>query len=261
LLICSLGNPGSTYFNTRHSVGHLVLEYVRNSLQLDPFVAAPRLLGSITADTSCRITLFQSATYMNLSGDSVSLAWRDFRKDLTAADSARARLVVVHDDLENHLGMVKVKLLGKGNGHRGIQSCNCRLGTEDYTRLAIGIGRPVSRDSDIVSDYVLGKFKPKEIAELEDTVISRVLAAIENLRIPQPTKGTKSPKVKPKLPKPPKLPGELPESFPKKLKVNETTSHDSTLVPTQTEFSNQTEPAVHLARDSPSQICVSSAAG
>lgn len=185
------------YANTRHSVGHLVIEHLRSHFQLYPFANASKLVGSVTRDPSRRLTLFQSASFMNLSGTSVSLAWKDFRKDLSSDELSRARLVVVHDDLENHLGGLKVKVLGKGNGHRGIQSCNAVLNTEDYTRLAIGIGRPSSRSPDVVANYVLGKMRLQEITELENTVIPKVISAIETLQIFQSAASTKLPKNSP----------------------------------------------------------------
>ncbi|KAG0244242.1 peptidyl-tRNA hydrolase [Mortierella sp. GBAus27b] len=114
------------------------------------------------------MTLLKSRLMMNLSGSSVSRAVRDLK--LAVPD-----VMVVHDDLERDVGKLSFKSYGSPNGHNGIKSCHKYLKTQHYKRLRIGIGRPPfnSRGSDVVADYVLGRFSPSELETLEEIVFPK----------------------------------------------------------------------------------------
>jgi PTH1 family peptidyl-tRNA hydrolase len=105
---------------------------------------------------------------MNISGVDVAAAWRQFLKD---AGRDEAKLIVVHDELELALGQVKVK---SGNaspkGHNGLKSIRDVLKGQGYTRIGVGIGRPESRDPNIVANYVLRKMTGTERAKIEGCV-------------------------------------------------------------------------------------------
>lgn len=105
---------------------------------------------------------------MNVSGEGVAAAWRQFVKDSRSED---AKLVVVHDELELRLGEVKVK---KGDasakGHNGLKSIKERLQGVSWTRIGVGIGRPESRSPDDVARYVLGKMSGAEKSKIEGAV-------------------------------------------------------------------------------------------
>lgn len=103
---------------------------------------------------------------MNVSGPSVAAAWKGFLKSLPSEDRANAKLVVVHDELESPLGKIKVKHGGSAKGHNGLKSVTSSLGGMPYTRIGVGIGRPQSRESEDVANYVLRKMTPVELKEV-----------------------------------------------------------------------------------------------
>lgn len=107
---------------------------------------------------------------MNVSGPAVAAAWKTFLKDLPNEDRANAKLVVVHDELESPLGRVRVKHGGSAKGHNGLKSVTSSLGGAAYTRIGIGIGRPESRESKDVANYVLRKMNQVEMKGICDGV-------------------------------------------------------------------------------------------
>jgi peptidyl-tRNA hydrolase, PTH1 family len=173
LLVCSIGNPGA-YLSTLHSAGHTVLSGLRGALSYPTFQKS-QSHGNGLISAGPEFTLWQSPSLMNVSGPPLVAAWRQFVRD-EGADGAR--LVVVHDELEAALGSVKVKKGGgSARGHNGLKSieealCGTRMGDGawEYVRIGIGIGRPASRDSSEVADYVLRKVTPQEKAKVEACV-------------------------------------------------------------------------------------------
>lgn len=152
-----LGNPGPTYAATRHNVGHMVVdELVRRAggrytaaraLRAD--TCSTRLstggLGGVGADAD-RVVLVRPRTYMNESGASVGKAVPYFRTPLD-------KLVVIHDELDLDLGQLRIKFGGGDNGHNGLRSIRLALGSGEFLRVRIGIGRPPGRQDP--ADYVL----------------------------------------------------------------------------------------------------------
>ena len=160
-LIVGLGNAGLSYANTRHNVGFQVI----NSLG-----AAHRILlqnhlptavyGEGTIEGQA-VVLVLPLTYMNASGKAVA--------DLCAHVSIPPNdLIVVHDDLDLRLGRVKLKMKGGDAGHHGVQSIIQHLGTGEFLRIRIGIGRPASRDE--IVTYVLSPFTPDELPLVHNAV-------------------------------------------------------------------------------------------
>ena len=160
ILVCSVGNPGP-YANTFHSAGHIVLSAVANSLSYPSFSKSrPHGNGLISAGSE--FTLWQSTSYMNVSGTGVAAAWRVFERE-----AGEAKLVVVHDELELPLGQVKVRPgSNSAKGHNGLKSINGLIRGE-YTRVGVGIGRPASREPDVVAAYVLKKMNGMEKSKIE----------------------------------------------------------------------------------------------
>lgn len=107
---------------------------------------------------------------MNVSGPAVATAWKGFLRDLPGEDRTRAKLVVVHDELESPLGKIKVKTGGSARGHNGLKSCLSSLGGMAFTRIGVGIGRPESRDSRDVANYVLKKMSAVEVQKVNQGV-------------------------------------------------------------------------------------------
>ena len=165
LLIASLGNPGRQYQYTRHNAGHILLTALSPYLSYPAFSrSAPHAKGQISRGQDA--LLWQSPSYMNVSGPGVLQAWRQFIRDLDIEDRNNARLVVVHDELESPMGKIKLKKGGSAKGHNGLKSCKSSLGGIDFWRLSVGIGRPLSRESDEVADYVLKSMSIEEREEL-----------------------------------------------------------------------------------------------
>ena len=105
---------------------------------------------------------------MNVSGTSVAKAWQAFLKEQTAEERSRAKLLILHDELESPLGKIKFRTGGSARGHNGIKSCINRLGDTEFLRVGIGIGRPESRDSHYVSAYVMRTMKPADLQKVSD---------------------------------------------------------------------------------------------
>ena len=163
LLVCSIGNPGSAYANTLHSAGHTVLNALSSSLSYPSFQNSKAYAGTVSEGSD--FTLWQSPSYMNVSGTPVAKAWKQFVKE-----GRDAKLVVVHDELELPLGQVNVKNgSASPKGHNGLKSIKGTVGP-NFMRIGVGIGRPESREPHAVASYVLRKMTPQERFQIEGCV-------------------------------------------------------------------------------------------
>jgi peptidyl-tRNA hydrolase, PTH1 family len=160
-VVVGLGNPGSRYAGNRHNVGRMVLDRFADRIGAD--LGQTRFKSrSASADRAGeKVLLLEPETYMNLSGEAVWPAVRFFK--LTAQE-----VVVVHDDVDLPLGRLQVKVGGGDGGHHGIQSIAQSLGTPDFVRLRVGVGRPAPAGD--VSDYVLSNFCSDEAPMLEQVL-------------------------------------------------------------------------------------------
>jgi PTH1 family peptidyl-tRNA hydrolase len=167
-LLVGLGNPGPEYARTRHNVGYLVADEVARmsgaGFTLRRFSAEIAEAG-IEGE---RVWIVKPQTYMNHSGEAVGAALRFWK--LSAAD-----LVVVHDDLELDPFRVQLKVGGGHGGHNGLKSLNAHLGTPDYARVRLGVGRPPPMVDP--ADWVLGRFPRSEDRAVEDLVERGAAAA------------------------------------------------------------------------------------
>lgn len=170
-IIVGLGNPGEKYRWTRHNIGFMVIDTIA-----DKYNASFK--GGFEADYSVvdlfgkRCYLVKPQTYMNLSGKAVSEISDYF-------DIPKENTVVVHDDLDMEFGRIKVKIGGSSGGHKGINSVISCLSFEDFIRVKMGIGKPLSGD---VSSFVLSDFNKVEKAVLKDFVelgVSATLSILE----------------------------------------------------------------------------------
>jgi peptidyl-tRNA hydrolase, PTH1 family len=170
-LIAGLGNPGSEYEGNRHNCGFMVADVLAGRMGA-PFkrdrsrarVATGRLAGY-------PVTLAKPQTFMNLSGGPVA-SLRTFYK--IPAD----RIVVIHDELDIPFAAIRLKQGGGDNGHNGLRSITAALGTRDYLRVRVGIGRPPGRMDP--ADFVLHDFSAAERKALPD-VLERCADAVEVL--------------------------------------------------------------------------------
>ena len=181
LLIASLGNP-QPYHSTRHSAAHILLKAFASHFKF-PLLAKSKQYGGGNVSFGVDVgkpeyTLWQSGSQMNISGPGLLKAWKEFSSQQRNADVATG-LVVLHDELETAPGQLKLRRGdGTAKGHNGIKSVQASLkGANEvqglgarFVKIAIGIGRPVSREKDDVSAYVLGQVTAKERQGIEGKV-------------------------------------------------------------------------------------------
>ena len=175
-LIVGLGNPGRGYASNRHNIGFLCLNHFarQERIEFDKKQNQARV-GLGKADGRV-LVLAKPQTYMNASGESV--AGLMHRYSATLDD-----LIVVHDDLDLPLGKIRIRRASSAAGHNGVKSIIAHLGSQDFVRIRVGIGRPEDPDHEgehPVVDYVLGDFSAAE-KELLPEIFRKVSAAILTL--------------------------------------------------------------------------------
>ena len=158
-LVVGLGNPGKEYASHRHNVGFMAAEDLASSVRAGDF--RDKFSGRFTKGShqGDDIVILEPLTFMNLSGQSVQPAAAFFKVE-------PAQVVVVHDELDLPFGDVRLKVGGGHAGHNGLRSIMKSIGTGDFVRLRIGIGRPPPGFRGEVADYVLSSFDAIERAEL-----------------------------------------------------------------------------------------------
>ena len=170
LLVVGLGNPGREHARDRHNVGWMVVDEL-----------ARRHGGSFRSKFSgqlaeirlaeAKLALLKPETYMNLSGQSLGAAARFFK-------TVPEQILAVHDEVDLEPGRLQARLGGGLAGHNGLRSLRQTLGTAEFLRLRVGVGRPGRGDRRPVADYVLSAFAPDEDP---DALVSRAADAVESL--------------------------------------------------------------------------------
>jgi peptidyl-tRNA hydrolase, PTH1 family len=180
-LIVGLGNPGSEYAGTPHNVGFDVADALterwglgRPKERFKGRLAEGRAGGAPGERSPIRVALLMPQTYMNDAGRSVGPARGSFKLPLE-------RVLVVHDEIDLPFGEVRTRVGGGLAGHNGLKSIKQELGGADFARVRVGVGRPSSTDPEIVSGYVLGRWRQSkdEVADLVErgvVAVERVLA-------------------------------------------------------------------------------------
>lgn len=172
-LVLGLGNPGDRFLGTRHNLGCEVVEQLAEgagaSLRLS---RSDRARVATVNFSGLRVVLACPTTFMNLSGESAAQLIR--RNGIEEVDC----LIVVHDELDLEPGRVKVKLGGSGAGHNGLKSIRQHLGTEDFIRVRVGIGKPPNPQAG--KDWVLKKPSKADRSFL-DTAVQVGVDAIEKI--------------------------------------------------------------------------------
>lgn len=166
-LIVGLGNPEPKYVANRHNVGFMVLDQLADEGRIQ--VTRSKFKGVYGAGTleGVPVVLLKPKTFMNLSGQSVQPAARFFGVD-------PGRIIVVHDELDLPFGRVRLKVGGGHAGHNGLRSICADLGSRDFVRLRVGIGRP---EKGTVSRYVLSDFVGEQREWLPD-LLERSASAV-----------------------------------------------------------------------------------
>ena len=170
LLVAGLGNPGREYVSTRHNVGWLVADELAARHDGSWRSKFSGLLAEVRLG-ELRIGLLKPETYVNESGRSLGAATRYFKVEPSG-------LLVVHDDVDLDEGRLQAKLGGGLAGHNGLRSISQTLGSQDFLRLRIGVGRPGRGDRRSVADYVLSTFDATVDVE---ALVARSADAVESI--------------------------------------------------------------------------------
>ena len=170
LLVAGLGNPGREYERTRHNVGWMVVDELARRFDASFRSKFSGRLAEARVD-DLRLALLKPETYMNESGRSIGAAMRFFKVE-------PERLLVVHDDVDLEEGRLQGRLGGGLAGHNGLRSIAQAVGTQEFLRLRIGVGRPGRGDRRSVSDYVLSPFEPTTDVEI---LVGRAADAVETI--------------------------------------------------------------------------------
>jgi len=174
-LIVGLGNPGPQYAFTPHNAGFLAIDRIAEICDVQVTNRRGRALTARTKLAGHDVLLAKPETFMNLSGLSVVALLQEL--ELTAED-----LIVLYDELAFPLGTLRIAQRGSANGHNGVKSISGVLGTEEWIRVRLGIGKPPLSDGREVkaggTDYLLAPMRKAELAVL-DEVLDQAVRAVE----------------------------------------------------------------------------------
>jgi peptidyl-tRNA hydrolase, PTH1 family len=176
-LVVGLGNPGPAFAAHRHNVGYRVVEELAHRVDVR-FRAARGMRAEVAegrieprGDNAPRLILAKSRTFMNETGQAVARLLAYYKLEPT-------QMIVVHDELDLDLGQLRVKFGGGDNGHNGLRSIRTFLGTGDFYRVRVGIGRPPGRQDP--ADFLLSDFPASAREDVEEEII-RAADAVESL--------------------------------------------------------------------------------
>jgi len=158
-VIAGLGNPGRKYSRTRHNVGFMVVEEFAKRFEIDFKDRDKYRIGRGSIEGSA-VILLEPLLYMNRSGTAV-------REVLKKFNVPPENLMVIHDDLDMEKGRLRIRKTGSSGGHKGVQSIIQDIGTRDFVRLKVGIGREEGLPAE---EFVLRKFGRQEVNIMKDTI-------------------------------------------------------------------------------------------
>ena len=161
-LVVGLGNPGAQYTTTRHNAGFLALDHLCEKYGARTDRARFKSLVGEATIGGVRVLLMRPQTYMNHSGEAVSEAMRFYKLD-------PAHVIVLSDDVSLEPGRLRVRRKGSAGGHNGLKSLNEHLGTEEYPRIKLGVGKKPNPDY-VLADWVLSHFSAEELAALKESL-------------------------------------------------------------------------------------------
>jgi PTH1 family peptidyl-tRNA hydrolase len=174
-LIVGLGNPGAEFEGTPHNIGFEVARMLTERWELPK--PKPRYRGLLTEGRTGpggpRVAILMPQTYMNEAGESAGPARGAYKVPLE-------RVLVIHDEIDLPFGDIRPRVGGGLAGHNGLKSLKARLGSADFARVRIGVGRPPTTDPDRVAAYVLGRFREskddvRELVERAADSVERVV--------------------------------------------------------------------------------------
>ena len=171
-LIVGLGNPGREYEKTRHNAGFMVMDYIAQELHVDINQSKFKGLYAKTNVNGESVILLKPQTYMNLSGESVREVMDFFKID-------KEDILVIYDDLDLPVGKIRLRQKGSAGGQNGMKNIIQHLGSQDFNRIRVGIGK----DTRIATvDYVLGKVRKEELQDFEEALVDAKNAAIHSIK-------------------------------------------------------------------------------
>lgn len=164
-IIIGLGNPGKEYANTRHNAGFLCVDFLQKEFGFEPFALDKKMSAEISGGMigAEKVLLIKPNVFMNNSGTAVQTLLNFYKLSLPD-------IAVIHDDLDIAPGTYRTTISSRAAGHNGVQNIIDTLGTQDFFRIRLGIGRP----TDVIGacmpshDFVLQKFTPEELAALTE---------------------------------------------------------------------------------------------
>jgi PTH1 family peptidyl-tRNA hydrolase len=178
-LIIGLGNPGKIYVRNRHNIGFRSVDHLAKLYTIGTHKRQCHAQVGTGKIADIKVMLAKPATFVNQSGEAAICLLHNY--DLKPND-----LIVIHDDLDLPLGKLRLRPEGSAGGHKGIASIITALGNEDFARIKVGIGRPLDRDGNAITDedgivdYVLSDFTPREDDIIKAT-IAQVVKAIQSI--------------------------------------------------------------------------------
>jgi peptidyl-tRNA hydrolase len=176
-LIVGLGNPGIEYQFTPHNAGFLAVDRIADDCGVSLTNRRGRAVTARARLAGEEVLLAKPETFMNLSGLSVAALVQELDLAIPSTD-----LIVLYDELAIPLGTIRIRERGSANGHNGVKSISGVLGTEEWLRIRIGVGKPALEDGREIKaggkDYLLSPFRKQELAVL-DEVLDRARSAVE----------------------------------------------------------------------------------
>jgi peptidyl-tRNA hydrolase, PTH1 family len=159
LVIAGLGNPGKKYSRTRHNIGFMVVEEIARRSGIEFTDRKEYRIGRGSMEGH-NVILLEPLLYMNRSGAPV-------REIVRKHNAQPYELIVIHDDLDMETGKLRIRKTGSSGGHKGVESIIQNIGSRDFIRVKIGIGR---EPGTAVEDYVLSKFSRHEISIIKESI-------------------------------------------------------------------------------------------
>lgn len=159
--IVGLGNPGKRYKNTRHNIGFMVIDELLQRRHWN--LSKNKFNGKYALEHAQgeKVILLQPQTFMNLSGEAIRPLMDYYHIDVED-------ILVIYDDLDLPTGRIRLRQKGGHGGHNGIRSMIDHLGTKDFKRIRIGVGRPINATP--IVDYVLGSFPKEQQVDVNDSI-------------------------------------------------------------------------------------------
>ena len=182
VLVVGLGNPGIEYQFTPHNAGFLAIDRIAERCGAVVSNRRGRALTGTARLAGKQILLAKPETYMNLSGVAVAALLGELEEDVEEGNASGPRLIVLYDDVDFSLGTIRVKERGSSAGHNGVKSVSSSLGTEEWTRIRIGIAPEEEQAAEAArrqrKEYVLKQLRNSEL-KLLDEGLEKAADAVE----------------------------------------------------------------------------------